>query len=252
MNSSIDGGFKAILKTLVQDPAKFTPDDASCAIHEIMKGTATHSQISAFLISLRLQQKDSDPTIVAACAQAMRSHARLIAYDHYQHLEGNVVDIVGTGGDGHDTYNVSTTASIVAAGAGAKVAKVYPALWTRELYFINWSKICNLFFLARQPRCIVQIRFSRSHGSSRLPYQQGGTEPCPGNTGKDELLLLVLSDISSCHETCGGFTERDWCSNCIQFIGSNEQPCTAISSRCWCSLTSDRHSDGQCAQIDRH
>ncbi|KAI7886122.1 anthranilate phosphoribosyltransferase [Lichtheimia hyalospora FSU 10163] len=88
-----------------------------------MQGSATHSQVSAFLIALRLQQKDQDPSIVAACAQAMQSHARLIPYNHYEHLEGNVVDIVGTGGDGHDTYNVSTTASIVAAGAGAKVAK---------------------------------------------------------------------------------------------------------------------------------
>ncbi|KAI8092958.1 anthranilate phosphoribosyltransferase [Halteromyces radiatus] len=88
-----------------------------------MNGNATHSQISAFLVGLRLQNKDSDPVIVAACAKAMRSHARLIPYENYEHVEGNVVDIVGTGGDGHDTYNVSTTASIVAAGAGAKVAK---------------------------------------------------------------------------------------------------------------------------------
>ncbi|KAI9321301.1 anthranilate phosphoribosyltransferase [Dichotomocladium elegans] len=88
-----------------------------------MGGKATPSQISAFLVALRFQLKDSDPTIVAACAQAMQSHARLIPYDHYKHLEGNVIDIVGTGGDGHDTFNVSTTSSIVAAGAGAKVAK---------------------------------------------------------------------------------------------------------------------------------
>ncbi|KAI9485319.1 MAG: anthranilate phosphoribosyltransferase [Benjaminiella poitrasii] len=88
-----------------------------------MQGSATASQISAFLISLKLQHKDSDPRIVAACATAMRSHARMVPYDGYGHLLGNVVDIVGTGGDGHDTYNVSTTASVVAAGAGAKVAK---------------------------------------------------------------------------------------------------------------------------------
>ncbi|RCH78711.1 anthranilate phosphoribosyltransferase, partial [Rhizopus stolonifer] len=67
--------------------------------------------------------KDKDPHIVAACATAMRSHARLVPYEGYESLNGHVVDIVGTGGDGHDTYNVSTTASVVAAGAGAKVAK---------------------------------------------------------------------------------------------------------------------------------
>ncbi|KAG2216674.1 hypothetical protein INT45_014146 [Circinella minor] len=117
------GNMKQLLKTLVFDPAKFTPDDASLAINEIMQGTATRSQISAFLVGLRLQGKDSDPTIVAACAKSMQRHARLVPYENYKHLEGNVIDIVGTGGDGHNTYNVSTTASIVAAGAGAKVAK---------------------------------------------------------------------------------------------------------------------------------
>jgi anthranilate phosphoribosyltransferase len=115
---------KTIIKKLVNQPTQFTPEDASQAINEIMSGEATPSQISAFLISLKLQQKDSDPKIVAACATAMRSHARLVPYTGYEGLNGNVVDIVGTGGDGHDTYNVSTTASIVAAGAGAKVAKV--------------------------------------------------------------------------------------------------------------------------------
>lgn len=117
---------KDIIKTLIHNPDQFSPNDATIAINAIMQGSATHSQVSAFLIALRLQQKDQDPAIVAACAQAMQSHARLIPYNHYEHLEGNVVDIVGTGGDGHDTYNVSTTASIVAAGAGAKVAKVCP------------------------------------------------------------------------------------------------------------------------------
>lgn len=117
---------KDIIKTLIHNPEQFSPNDATIAINAIMQGSATHSQVSAFLIALRLQQKDQDPAIVAACAQAMQSHARLIPYNHYEHLEGNVVDIVGTGGDGHDTYNVSTTASIVAAGAGAKVAKVCP------------------------------------------------------------------------------------------------------------------------------
>ncbi|KAI8379522.1 anthranilate phosphoribosyltransferase [Radiomyces spectabilis] len=114
---------KSILKVLVHEPSQFQPIHAETAIHEIMAGRASHSQISAFLVALRLQQLDADPTIVAACATAMRSHARLIPYGDYEHIQGTVVDIVGTGGDGHNTYNVSTTASIVAAGAGAKVAK---------------------------------------------------------------------------------------------------------------------------------
>lgn len=115
---------KPVIKKLIHEPTQFTPEDAGQAINAIMSGEATPSQISAFLISLKLQSLDKDPKIVAACANAMRSHARLIPYIGYESLSRNVVDIVGTGGDGHDTYNVSTTASIVAAGAGAKVAKV--------------------------------------------------------------------------------------------------------------------------------
>ncbi|KAF7722707.1 anthranilate phosphoribosyltransferase [Apophysomyces ossiformis] len=114
---------RSILKTLVHNPEEFTPEQAEHAINEIMRGEATQSQISAFLVALRLQHLDADPAIVAACAIAMRSHARIISYDKYEHIQGKVVDIVGTGGDGHDTFNVSTTASVVAAGSGAKVAK---------------------------------------------------------------------------------------------------------------------------------
>lgn len=115
---------KQILKKLVHHSDQFDAADAQEAINTIMKGEATPGQIAAFLVSLKLQGKDNDPHVVAACATAMRSHAQTISYTNYEHLDGQILDIVGTGGDGHDTYNVSTTASIVAAGAGAKVAKV--------------------------------------------------------------------------------------------------------------------------------
>ncbi|ORX58815.1 anthranilate phosphoribosyltransferase [Hesseltinella vesiculosa] len=88
-----------------------------------MRGDVPHSQVAAFLVGLRLQEKDADPAIVAACARALQSHARLIPYDNHRHIQDDIVDIVGTGGDGHNTYNVSTTSALVAAGAGAKVAK---------------------------------------------------------------------------------------------------------------------------------
>lgn len=131
---------KTIIKTLVHEPIEFTDLDAERAIHEIMKGEATPSQIAAFLMALKLQGKDKDAKIVAACATAMRSHALTISYEGYEHLQGNVVDMVGTGGDGHDTYNVSTTASIIAAGAGAKVAKV-----TKYLYLKGKEKVSKDF-----------------------------------------------------------------------------------------------------------
>ncbi|KAI8338253.1 anthranilate phosphoribosyltransferase [Chlamydoabsidia padenii] len=85
----------------------------------ILQGHATNVQILGFLRYLSLFKKDIDPSIVAACSQSLRHHSRLVPFD----TDHDLVDIVGTGGDGHDTFNVSTTAAIVAAGAGAKVTK---------------------------------------------------------------------------------------------------------------------------------
>ncbi|ORX89795.1 anthranilate phosphoribosyltransferase [Basidiobolus meristosporus CBS 931.73] len=88
-----------------------------------MEHRATPAQMSAFLVSLRLQQFDCQPEIVAACATVMRDHALYVDFSSHPQLSSSVVDIVGTGGDGHNTFNVSTSAAIIAAGAGSKVAK---------------------------------------------------------------------------------------------------------------------------------
>ena len=99
-------------------------DDATAATKEIMEGRAASFQVGFFLIALKLNKFDVDPAIVAACAVEMRNHGRHISFEDHTALQEELVDIVGTGGDGHDTFNVSTTAAIVAAGAGCKVAKV--------------------------------------------------------------------------------------------------------------------------------
>ncbi|OBS08072.1 anthranilate phosphoribosyltransferase [Acidihalobacter prosperus] len=82
----------------------------------IMGGEATPAQIGAFLMGLAM--KGETVTEVAAAAHVMRSLATPVSID----IEG-VVDIVGTGGDGARTFNVSTTASVVVAAAGGRVAK---------------------------------------------------------------------------------------------------------------------------------
>ncbi|KAG0235748.1 anthranilate phosphoribosyltransferase [Actinomortierella wolfii] len=112
-----------VLKKLVQEPEAFTADDATTATKEIMEGRATHAQIGAFLVALKLSKLDRNPAIVASSAIEMRNHGLPIPFEGFSELQDQLVDIVGTGGDGHDTFNVSTTAAIVAAGAGVKVAK---------------------------------------------------------------------------------------------------------------------------------
>ncbi len=90
--------------------------EASGAMDEIMSGQATDAQIAAFITALRM--KGETPEEIAGCAQVMRDKATPI---HTRHPL--VVDTCGTGGDGAQTFNISTTVAFVLAGAGLPVAK---------------------------------------------------------------------------------------------------------------------------------
>ncbi len=92
-----------------------TADEASWAMNEIMDGAATPSQIAGFGVALRI--KGETVAEVTGMAEAMLGHATPIS------IPGPAVDLVGTGGDGAHTVNISTMGAIVAAAAGARVAK---------------------------------------------------------------------------------------------------------------------------------
>ncbi len=83
---------------------------------EIMRGEATPAQIGGFLVALRLKGETADE--IAGCAEAMREHVVAV-----RPRREDLVDTAGTGGDGAATINISTAAAIVAAAAGAGVAK---------------------------------------------------------------------------------------------------------------------------------
>ena len=85
-------------------------------MQSIMTGEATDAQIGGLLIALRIKGETIDE--ITAAAEVMASLASHVELDL-----PNLIDIVGTGGDGTSTFNVSTAASFVAAGAGANVAK---------------------------------------------------------------------------------------------------------------------------------
>jgi len=91
-------------------------DEAREVMGEIMDGEATPAQIGGFLVALRAKGETADE--IAGCAEAMRAHVLPV---HPSRTD--VVDVVGTGGDGARTFNISTTAAIVAAAAGTAVAK---------------------------------------------------------------------------------------------------------------------------------
>jgi anthranilate phosphoribosyltransferase len=89
---------------------------ARAVMGEIMSGDATPGQIGGFLVALRLKGEIADE--IAGCAEAMRAHVVPVRPDR-----DDLVDTAGTGGDGMRTINISTGAALVAAAAGAGVAK---------------------------------------------------------------------------------------------------------------------------------
>ena len=90
-------------------------DGAARAMGAIMSGDATPAQIGAFAAALRMKGETVDE--IAGMARAMREKSLRVA------AAGVVVDTCGTGGDSSGSFNISTTAALIAAGAGVKVAK---------------------------------------------------------------------------------------------------------------------------------
>jgi len=88
--------------------------ETSCVMQEIMQGEATPAQIAAFVMGLRMKGETADE--IAGMAKVMLSRAVRI-------YPGAELDTCGTGGDGSRSFNISTAAAFVAAGAGVKVAK---------------------------------------------------------------------------------------------------------------------------------
>ncbi|MGW0899796.1 anthranilate phosphoribosyltransferase, partial [Streptomyces goshikiensis] len=90
-------------------------DDTAWAMDRIMRGEATDAQIAGFVVALRAKGETVEE--ISGLVGSMYEHANLIE------VPGRTVDIVGTGGDGAKTVNISTMSAIVVAGTGAKVVK---------------------------------------------------------------------------------------------------------------------------------
>ena len=91
--------------------------DVEAAMDSILDGTASPAQIAAFVVALRM--KGESATEIAAAAASLRKQCESIR----PNVDGPLLDTCGTGGDGLHTFNISTAAAIVAAGAGVAVAK---------------------------------------------------------------------------------------------------------------------------------
>ena len=104
----------ALLSALIRGDS-LTADESEWAMNEIMEGAATPSQIAGFGVALRI--KGTSVAEMTGLARSMLAHATPID------LSGQLTDLVGTGGDGARTVNVSTMGTIVAAAAGARMIK---------------------------------------------------------------------------------------------------------------------------------
>jgi anthranilate phosphoribosyltransferase len=99
------------------DGANLPFKEAQSIMREVMSGNATNAQIAAFLAALRMKGETVEELI--AFAEVMREHCRRI----HPRVQGRLVDTCGTGGDKIKTFNISTAAAFVVAGAGVAIAK---------------------------------------------------------------------------------------------------------------------------------
>ena len=104
---------KAIVK--LSDRENLSHEEAARCIDEIMSGQTSQAQTAAFLMGLAAKGETTEE--IAACAQSMRAHATRFRHG------SEVMEIVGTGGDRSNTFNISTTSAIVTAAGGVKVTK---------------------------------------------------------------------------------------------------------------------------------
>lgn len=107
---------EAIIKIVGKED--LTYDEAYAVMDEIMKGETTQTQNAAFLAALSTKSTKAETIAeISGCAAAMRAHATKV------HHSMPVLDIVGTGGDGSNSFNISTTSAFVIASSGIRVAK---------------------------------------------------------------------------------------------------------------------------------
>ena len=107
---------EAIVKIVNKEDLSY--EEAYTVMNEIMSGETTPTQNAAFLAALSTKSARAETTDeIAGCAAAMRDHAIKVETDM------DLFEIVGTGGDNAGSFNISTTAALVAAAGGVKVAK---------------------------------------------------------------------------------------------------------------------------------
>ena len=147
-----------------------TYKEAETVMNEIMSGEATPVQMSAYLTALSLKGETIDE--ITASAAGMRAHCVKLLHDM------DVLEIVGTGGDGANSFNISTTSALVIAAGGVPVAK-------------HGNRAASSKSGAADVLEALGVKITVSpEESARDPE-------------KDQYLLPVCTELSFCNEVCG-------------------------------------------------
>jgi hypothetical protein len=167
-------------------------------LKEVLAGNASKSQVGAFLFALG--QLSPSAQLLAAVSSELSSHALPLPLVSCPEV---IVDIVGTGGDGMNTFNVSTASGFIAAAAGCCVAKVSIAYIDMKA----WES--SFLFSVRLWRCI------RSLGSGHCWHY---SRHCSFFTSRSTFLLFICSQFSSCSTAFGSAKERSGNSYIVQHV----------------------------------
>ncbi|KAH3669355.1 hypothetical protein OGAPHI_001476 [Ogataea philodendri] len=109
------------LRTLANSPEKFTTDDLAAALTLVFQGKTNDVELASFLTAFKIRGFEFDSEYIATAVETILKFSDIIP-GHTVDPDG-YIDVVGTGGDGQNTFNVSTSAAIVGAGMGLKVSK---------------------------------------------------------------------------------------------------------------------------------
>ncbi len=151
-----------------------TREEARAAFDILMSGQATPSQIGGFLMALRVRGETVDEIVGAVTA--MRSKMLTVE------APADAIDIVGTGGDASGTYNISTLAALIVAGAGVPVAKHgNRALSSKSGAADNLAALGVKLDVGPEiiSRCIAQV-WRRLHVRPAASFRHASCRPLPG------------------------------------------------------------------------
>lgn len=232
-NSLTSSSFEPLLSKLAANPDCFTPAELSYALDHLFKPeSCTEYQIGAFLALLRASGLEGRPDMMSMAARCMRERA--IRVDLELEDGQGWADLVGTGGDGKDTFNVSTTAALVAAGAGVNVCKVGGLLrpkWLhrRDTVTERAHRRSVLTLTARRTSFLLGLGLGGRPPSSRNPNHLSSPVPHSEHSylSHPPVPLPLCTSMSSCTGPRGSHPSATGPPDDIQCFRSFTQPCQA-------------------------